>query len=161
MAEFRGIHDCVFSVHICRTLTEMEATRNESLAVLEGLGSNITKRLGDVELGKSIRIFAKDKENKVVGGIVGDVFGKYVYVAQLWVLESLRNKGCGTRLLNMAEEQAMELGCEYAHTDTYTFEARPFYERNGYELFGMLSDYVEGHSKCFLKKTLEKGRKPV
>jgi GNAT superfamily N-acetyltransferase len=139
----------------------MEATKDDFWAVLEGLGSNITKRIGDIELGKSIRIFAKDRENKVVGGIIGDVFGKYVYVAQLWVVESLRNKGCGTRLLNMLEEEATELGCEYAHTDTYSFEAKPFYERNGYELFGTPDDYVKGHSKCFLRKTLGMDRKPV
>ena len=161
MTRLADIHECAFSVHICRSLTEMEATKDDFWAVLEGLGSNITKRIGDIELGKSIRIFAKGRENKVVGGIIGDVFGKYVYVAQLWVVESLRNKGCGTRLLNMLEDEATELGCEYAHTDTYSFEAKPFYERNGYELFGTLDDYVKGHSKCFLRKTLGMGRKPV
>jgi len=161
MTRLTDIHECAFSIHICRNLTEMEATKDDLWAVLEGLGSNITKRIGDIELGKSIRIFAKDRENKVVGGIIGDVFGKYAYVAQLWVVESLRNKGYGTRLLNMLEEEATELGCEYAHTDTYSFEARPFYERNGYELFGTLDDYVKGHSKCFLRKTLGMGRKPV
>jgi GNAT superfamily N-acetyltransferase len=139
----------------------MEATKNDFWVILEELGSNITKRIGDIELGKSIRIFAKDRENKVVGGIIGDVFGKYVYVAQLWVAEPLRNKGYGTRLMSMLEEEAARLGCEYAHTDTYTFEARPFYERNGYEMFGKLDDYVKGHSKCFLRKNLEKGRRPV
>jgi GNAT superfamily N-acetyltransferase len=155
------IGECAFSTHICRTLTEMEATKNDFWAIMGGLGSNITKRIGDIELGRSIRIFAKDEENKVVGGIIGDVFGNYVYVAQLWVTESLRNKGHGTRLLNMLEEEATKLGCGYAHTDTYSFEARPFYERNGYELFGMLDDYVKGHGKCFLRKTLGTSRKPT
>jgi len=41
----------------------MEATKNDFWAIMGGLGSNITKRIGDIELGKSIRIFAKDKEN--------------------------------------------------------------------------------------------------
>jgi hypothetical protein len=61
----------------------------------------------------------------------------------------------------MLEVEAVKLGCEYAHTDTYSFEARSFYERNGYESFGKLDDYVKGHSKCFLRKTLEKSRKLV
>lgn len=139
----------------------METTKDGFVAVLEGLGNNITKNLGDIELGRSVRIFARDRENKIVGGIIGDVFGNYVYVVLLWVAESLRNKGYGTKLLSMLEEEAVRLGCEYAHADTYSFEARPFYERNGYELFGTLDDYVKGHSKYFLKKNLEKSRRPV
>lgn len=54
----------------------------------------------------------------------------------------------------MIESEAAKLGCKYAHLDTYSFEARPFYEKHGYTLFATLGNYPEGHSKHFLKKTL-------
>jgi hypothetical protein len=41
-----------------------------------------------------------------------------------------------------------------AHLDTYSFEARPFYEKHGYSLFATLDDYPIGFSKYFLKKIL-------
>ncbi|MFX0063293.1 MAG: GNAT family N-acetyltransferase [Candidatus Hermodarchaeota archaeon] len=148
------MEEYTFSVY--RTPKEIEATRNELAVIYEGLGNNIIKQIGNVELGKSIRIFIKNKENKTSGGIIANIFGNYVYVALLWVEESIRNKGYGTKLLNMIEKEARKLGCKYAHTDTYSFEARPFYEKNGYKLFGTLGDYVEGHSKHFLRKVLEK-----
>jgi hypothetical protein len=37
---------------------------------------------------------------------------------------------------------------------TFSFQARPFYERFGYEVFGELPDYPEGHSLYFMKKML-------
>jgi hypothetical protein len=38
--------------------------------------------------------------------------------------------------------------------DTYSFEAKPFYEKLGYEVYGVLEDYPEEHCKYFLKKRL-------
>jgi hypothetical protein len=36
--------------------------------------------------------------------------------------------------------------------DTFSFQARPFYEKLGYEVFGQLEDYPRGHSRYFLQK---------
>lgn len=143
-----------FSTHVCSSQQEIEATEGDVLVVLEGLGRNILKQLGDVELGKSIRVFLRDEEGQAVGGTTANVFGGWVYIALLWVEESLRNQGYGTQLINRLEREAMKLGCRYAHVDTYSFEARPFYERLGYEVFGVLEDYPAGHCKYFLKKRL-------
>lgn len=143
-----------FSTHICVSQQEMEATEGDVWVIVEGLGRNILKHLGDVELGKSIRIFIRDKENRVVGGITADVFGGWVYISLLWVEESLRRRGYGTELLSRLEREAIRLGCKHAHLDTYSFEARPFYEKSGYEVFGTLEDYPEGYCKYFLKKRL-------
>jgi uncharacterized protein (DUF924 family) len=38
--------------------------------------------------------------------------------------------------------------------ETTSFEARPFYEKRGYEVFATLDDYPPGHSKFFLRKRL-------
>lgn len=142
------------SFQICRTADDFKSSEEGCRAVLEGLGKNITSKIGNVELGRTVQIFIRDRENRVVGGVIGHVFGGWLYVSLLWVGESLRNRGNGTRLLKMIENEAVKLGCKYAHLDTYSFEARPFYERHGYTLFATLDDYPEGHSKYFLRKTL-------
>ncbi len=34
----------------------------------------------------------------------------------------------------------------------HSFQARPFYERHGYTVFGTLDNYPIGHSRCFMQK---------
>ena len=148
------MEDCHVSTYICRSQREMEATSEAYWVILNGLGKNILARLGDVELGISVRIFIKTQEGQVAGGIVADIFGHGVYITLLWVDESLRNRGLGSRLVGLAEEEARKLGCTLAHLDTYGFEAKPFYEKLGYHVFGVLEDYAGGYGKYFLKKSL-------
>lgn len=146
--------DSSLSFQICRTTDDFKSAKDGYQAVLEGLGRNIVRKTGNPELGTTVQIFIRDKENKVVGGVIGQVFGGWLYVSLLWVEESLRNKGNGTRLLKMIENEAVKFGCKYAHLDTYSFEAKPFYEKHGYTLFATLDSYPEGHCKHFLKKKL-------
>jgi len=143
-----------FSVHICDNQQEMEATQEAMGIVLQGLMDNIVKRIGDIPFGPSVRIFLRNPRDRVVGGITGELFGGWLYTSLLWVEDSLRHQGYGTRLLDMLEKEAIQRGCRYAHVDTFSFEARPFYEKQGYTLFGALEDYPEGHCKYFLKKQL-------
>jgi GNAT superfamily N-acetyltransferase len=150
----KTVNENGLSFQICGTAEDFKSGEDGCRAVLEGLGRNITSKIGNVELGKTVQIFIRDRENRVVGGVIGHAFGGWLYVSLLWVEESLRNKGNGTRLLKMIESEAAKLGCKYAHLDTYSFEARPFYEKHGYTLFATLDNYPEGHSKHFLKKTL-------
>jgi len=142
------------SFQICKTADELKSAEDGYRAVLEGLGRNIASKTGDTELGRRVQILIRNRESRVVGGVIGLAFGGWLYVSLLWVEESLRNKGNGTRLLKMVENEAAKLGCKYAHLDTYSFEARPFYEKHGYILFATLDNYPEGHSKHFLKKKL-------
>jgi len=149
--------DYQFSVHVCDDLQQMAATDSLVVPVLEGLGRNIQKQIGNVPLGTSVRIFVRDRQDRVVGGIVSDLFGGWAYISLLWIDEPLRNRGLGTRLVTTLEQEALRLGCTHAHLDTYSFEARPFYEKLGYELFATLDDYPAGHCKYFLRKTLGQG----
>ncbi len=148
------INENGLSFQVCRTSDDLKSAEDGYQAVLEGLGRNIISKIGDVELGKDVQIFIRNEENKVVGGAIGSVFGGWLYVSLMWVEESLRNQGNGTKLLKMMEDEAVKLGCKHAHVDTYSFEAKPFYEKNGYTLFASLENYPEGHSKHFLMKKL-------
>jgi GNAT superfamily N-acetyltransferase len=146
--------ECGFSIQVCRSREELKAAEEAEMALLVGLGNNILKNIGNVELGRPIKIFVRDQAHQVVGGLIATVFGGWVYISLLWIEESLRNHGYGARLMLLCESEAVQMGCQYAHLDTYSFEARPFYERLGYELFATLDDYPKGYCKYFLKKQL-------
>ena len=151
--------DYQFSTHVCDDLQQMEATDGLIVPILEGLGKNIQKQLGNVQLGRSVRIFIRDQQDRVVGGIVSDLFGGWAYISLLWIDEPVRNRGLGTRLVTMLEQEVLRLGYTHAHLDTSSFEARPFYEKLGYGLFATLEDYPPGHCKYFLKKALSEGQR--
>jgi GNAT superfamily N-acetyltransferase len=106
----------MLSTQICKTPDELKASHAAEIVMLEGLG-------------KPIRIFLRNPKDEVVGGVIANCFGGWVYIALLWVEKSLRNQGYGTRLMQLLEAEAVQNGCQHAHLDTYSFEARPFYER--------------------------------
>jgi ribosomal protein S18 acetylase RimI-like enzyme len=55
--------------------------------------------------------------------------------------------------MNEAEVYARDLGFEYVRTETLDFQARPFYEKQGFEVYGELKDYPKGHTTyCLVKK---------
>jgi len=55
-------------------------------------------------------------------------------------------------LLQAAERYAIERGCLAATLETHSSEARPFYEKLGYQVFAALEDYPPGHTKFYLRK---------
>lgn len=105
-----------------------------------------------------LAILLRDERGAVLGGAFGEVWGGWLELTFLWVAEPARGQGYGERLLRAAEEEAMEQGCRGVYLSTFSFQARPFYERFGYEVFGELPDYPAGHAYYFMKKTLEDRR---
>lgn len=67
--------------------------------------------------------------------------------------ETLRGSGLGASLMRRAEEEAVRRGCRGAWLDTFSFQARGFYERLGYTVFGTIQDYPPGHRRHFMQKT--------
>jgi GNAT superfamily N-acetyltransferase len=49
------------------------------------------------------------------------------------VRDDLRRRGVGRELMAYAETRVVERGCHSALLDTFSFQARAFYEKLGYE----------------------------
>jgi len=89
-----------------------------------------------------------------LGGLWGYTSYGWLYVQLLAVDEAARGQGAGRELLLRAEAEAISRGCHGAWLDTHEFQARGFYERLGYEVFGELADYPTGFARFFLRKRL-------
>ena len=61
--------------------------------------------------------------------------------------------GNGKQLLRAAEQYALERDCQNVHLDTLSFQARPFYEKYGYEVFGQLEECPPGHTRIYRPKS--------
>lgn len=96
------------------------------------------------------------KENDtLVGGICADVYiWKILFISLLYVDEAYRNQDLASFLLQKVEAEAKEIGVKLAHLDTFDFQAKDFYLKHGYEIFGVLDDCPEGHQRYYLKKRL-------
>ncbi len=99
-------------------------------------------------------IFLRDQAQKIVAGLLGETYWGWLHVSILWVAGDVRRLGYGRKLLAAAELEAIRRGCRQAHLDTLDFQARDFYEKQGYVVFGELTDLPAGHSRFFMKKTL-------
>jgi GNAT superfamily N-acetyltransferase len=103
---------------------------------------------------RPLTLLVHDVAGALAGGLLGATYWGWLYVEILWMTESARRQGFGSRLLEQAEREALLRGCHAAHLDTMDFQALPFYKRRGYTIFGVLDDLPRGHKRYFLKKQL-------
>ena len=99
-------------------------------------------------------VLLKDEAGTTVGGLVARWYYAWMFVELLFVPETLRGQDHGTRLMAEAERYARDNRFTGIWLDTFGFQARGFYEKLGYTIFGDLPDYPEGHSRYFLNKLL-------
>ncbi len=100
----------------------------------------------------------KDKE-KIIAGVNATIYyWKILYIDVLFVDESFRGKQLGSSLLQKVEDEAKAIGATLAHLDTFNFQAKDFYLKHGYEIFGVLTDCPPNHKRYYLKKSLKNNR---
>ncbi|AWA08259.1 GNAT family N-acetyltransferase [Aeromonas hydrophila] len=113
-------------------------------------GYNISQ--AGTHLREHIASFIKDDAGKVHGGITADLKWGWLHVDWLWIDERIRQDGWGGRLLATMEQYARSKGINNFHLETTSFQALPFYQKQGYQVFGELPDMPPGHTTYFLRK---------
>jgi GNAT superfamily N-acetyltransferase len=121
--------------------------------IYQGLAEFNRERAGNHDYRK-ITVFLKDDHGSVHGGLIGSTYWDWFHLDILWIEESLRGNGWGSKILQAAEEEAIRRHCLHVHLDTMSFQALPFYQKHGYQVFGVLHDMPSGHRRYYLKKTL-------
>jgi GNAT superfamily N-acetyltransferase len=104
---------------------------------------------------QAINIFARDLSKKIVGGIFGEIGCGWLHIEILAIDKKLRRKGIGSALLETAEQEGKRQGCIGVYLETFEFQAREFYERHGYAVFGVQENYPVGFKRYFMQKLLE------
>jgi ribosomal protein S18 acetylase RimI-like enzyme len=99
-------------------------------------------------------VFARDNDGKVTGGLRGTCFWNTLHIELTWVSKEARGTGVGSTMVKKAELFAIKHGFEQALLETTSWQAKPFYEKLGYELIATLPQYPKGHACHFLTKRL-------
>ena len=98
-----------------------------------------------------------DKEGNIIAGCSGYVFPwGCMYIDDMWVDEKYRRQGLGSVVLQAVESEAERKGCHVLWVGTWDFQARPYYEKHGYEVFATLKDCPVGHEDYQLVKRLDR-----
>ncbi len=93
--------------------------------------------------------------DEILGGLRAASYWGCLQISDVLVPEAARGQGLGSELMRLAEHEARARGCRHMWLTTYEFQARPFYERIGFEVFGRLEGMAPFFPQYFMKKTLE------
>jgi GNAT superfamily N-acetyltransferase len=121
-------------------------------AVLDGLIRYNDEKMGKQKY-KRIAVSLRDG-NKIVGGIVGEVWTAVLFIQFFWLEQRLRGKNFGTRLIKAIENEARRIGATHAYVDTMSFQAPGFYRTCGYKEFGAIEGYPGGVTRHWFTKSL-------
>ena len=102
-----------------------------------------------------VAITLKDDADTTVGGLWGKTIYDWLFIDYLVVPSSMRGRNLGSELMARAEQIALDRGCVGAWLTTFSFQARGFYERLGYEVFGCLENSPGENARLFLRKRLQ------
>ncbi|HUI35216.1 MAG TPA: GNAT family N-acetyltransferase [Stellaceae bacterium] len=136
------------------TFPETRDPRAEAV-VTGGLAAYNCEKFGRVDT-RTLDILVRDDNS---GGIVGGLLGRsslgLFFLDLFYLPKTLRRGGLGSRMINLAEDEARRRGCTAAFVYTVTFQAPDFYERHGYRRFGEIACPPDGATRIFLTKTLD------
>lgn len=125
-------------------------------AILTGL---VAFNLAQADPGATgaLAVLLQDDADSTVGGLWGETRFGWLQIELLFVPEAMRGASLGSAILKEAERLAAVRGCIGASLDTYSFQARGFYEKLGYRLLGTLADCPPGGARYFLQKRWDAG----
>jgi GNAT superfamily N-acetyltransferase len=112
------------------------------------------QEMGGDYVREPVTLLVQDEAGATQGGLLGLTFWGWLFIDWLWLTADLRGKKFGGELLLRAEDIARSRGCKNVYTDTFSFQAPKFWEKNGYKEFGRLDDMPEGHSRIWFRKKL-------
>lgn len=89
---------------------------------------------------------------KLIGGAVGYIAWKWYFLDRLWIEEEHRKSGIGTKIINKIEEYAKDNNLLGVRMETWSFQARGFYEKMGYNVYATFEDCPPRTIDYFLRK---------
>lgn len=103
---------------------------------------------------KHILITEKD-EKKLIGGLSARMYWQMIYLDEFYVRPDNRHTGIGTKMLKKLIEIALEADVDYICLETFSFQARAFYEKFGFYIIGEIKDYPPGESMYTMRLDLK------
>jgi GNAT superfamily N-acetyltransferase len=133
----------------------LEPTPHDKQAKVLGEGLDAYNREHAGDYGDSEFVIGlRDDTGALIGGVLADVYWGAMFLKYVWLDKSVRRQGIGSKLIRAVEDEGRKRGCTMAHLDTFSFQARGFYEKLGYAVFGTLEWNGRDIQRHYLSKKL-------
>ena len=123
-------------------------------AILQALVA-FNRSNGPPTSAEPLAILIRGQGGEIEGGLWGHSIYDWLRIELLVVPEAMRGQGIGRNLLETAEEAARQRSCVGIWLDTFSFQARGFYEKTGYCLSGQIKDHPIGGARYIMAKRLD------
>ena len=99
--------------------------------------------------------FVAEEFEEAVGLITGHAYYNEVCISDLILLEKVRKKGIGSKLLQTVEDYFSNKGYDFITLTTYEFQAPDFYVKNSFEIEYIRTNKMNPKlTKYFFRKEL-------
>ena len=132
------------------TIHESPSDEDRQAVINPLLAFNIS-RAGNPHI-RPLAVLLTDDGGNHVGGLWGKRVYDWLVIELLAIPEQYRGSGYGKAIMIQAEAIARADNCIGIWLDTYEFQAREFYEKLGFEVFGTIDDHPVGQRRFFLSK---------
>ena len=132
----------------------MENDAETARAIQRGLESFNSHAVGFEIEAEPLNLAIRDKDGTLRGGLVARTYTDTLYFDIVWLDETLRGKGQGQAMMTRAEDTARNRGARHAWLVTLSWQARGFYEKLGYRVFGEMPVMDGKYVRYFMQKKL-------
>ena len=132
----------------------VEPSSDHREAILAAL-VRYNRSAGPETKAEPLAVLIREDSGQVAGGLWGKTIYDWLVVELVVVPEGRRGQGLGRKLMLRAEAEARRRNCVGAWLDTFSFQARGFYEKLGYTVVGAIEQHPIGGARFILAKALE------
>jgi GNAT superfamily N-acetyltransferase len=108
----------------------------------------------DVPPSQKFNAVLRDERERIVGGVAATLSADSLYLDIVWADKLIRGQGHGRELMEAIEAEGRRRGARYAWLYTMSWQARPFYEKQGYVCVGEMPFLGGKHHYYFMWKAL-------
>lgn len=116
----------------------------------EWLKNNISADINVSDI-KNCNFLVYDND-KLIGGAIGFIQYNWYFLDLLYIDEEYRGQNIGTSLIKQIEAFAKKENLTGVRMETWDFQAKDFYEKLGYTVYGKIKNCPPGTIDYFLKK---------
>jgi GNAT superfamily N-acetyltransferase len=134
---------------------KLDPTQDDIDAVLAALAASESMDGRDAGHQPFSVLLSDTPGGPVTGGLYGYQLFDWLFIQFVAVPRALQGQGVGRDLMARAESWARERGLAGLWLDTFAFQARPFYEKLGFTVFGTIENHPRGSRRFFMQKRLD------
>jgi GNAT superfamily N-acetyltransferase len=133
---------------------ESEVDPSTEKVIEDGLGRYNESKAGYRDARPLCVGVSDPTSGSVVGGLIGRTSLGLFFIDLLYLPETARGQGLGSRIMETAEAEARRRDCSAAVLYTITFQAPGFYEHHGYRVLGRIECTPPGQTRLCMTKRL-------